>query len=388
MLREWIRAGRWARQARWSAGRLEDRATRMLVGVARAAARHRLVDALERRDAPGELDLRWVTAFRDTCLVEERPVAPAVPPLPVPWSADGADRDRGWAGRHAYRLRACRVDLATSLTFHRGRVLTASGAGWRSARDGAFLSGAAARAAGARRSWPGPLAPMGTVHNYFHFLIETLPRVLYLRALAPAAPPVFGGPLPAYAVDVLTTLGVPYRVVDDPVPVVADDVWLCEPMPTDWPHPADLDLLRRSAETAVPGSGSDADALYLSRRASSRSIGAEQDLEGFLQTRGFRVLAMQALPFVEQVRAVRGARLVVAPHGAGLANVVFGGPDLQVVELTAGDWWRPSYRNLCAIGGQRFRIVRLPWSPDFPDGRAADAITQLADVGIAGDAPG
>jgi len=83
-----------------------------------------------------------------------------------------------------------------------------------------------------------------------------------------------------------------------------------------------------------PMIGEGPERIYVSRRHSrSRRLVNELELEARLQRAGFHMLMAQNLPFIEQVKAFARARVIVAPHGAGLANLVFCDPGAHVVEL-------------------------------------------------------
>jgi capsular polysaccharide biosynthesis protein len=55
----------------------------------------------------------------------------------------------------------------------------------------------------------------------------------------------------------------------------------------------------------------------------------------------------------EQIALFQDAECVVAPHGAGLANLVFA-PETAVVELFAADYIVPHYYLLCKAVGASY----------------------------------
>ena len=61
-----------------------------------------------------------------------------------------------------------------------------------------------------------------------------------------------------------------------------------------------------------------------------------------LERRGFVKLPLEEMSWREQVAAFAAARVVVSPHGAGLANVVFCREGTRVVEF-----FNRSYVNPC-----------------------------------------
>ena len=66
--------------------------------------------------------------------------------------------------------------------------------------------------------------------------------------------------------------------------------------------------------------------------ASSRHVLNEDKVIEVLREFGFSSYCLEAMSFCDQVRLFHDAEIVVAPHGAGLANMLFS-PRTQVVEL-------------------------------------------------------
>jgi capsular polysaccharide biosynthesis protein len=64
--------------------------------------------------------------------------------------------------------------------------------------------------------------------------------------------------------------------------------------------------------------------IYLSR-ANARYRKVVNDLEfiSFLEKYGFSCCSNRNLSFVDQVELFRNVEVVIAPHGAGLSNLVF-----------------------------------------------------------------
>jgi capsular polysaccharide biosynthesis protein len=61
------------------------------------------------------------------------------------------------------------------------------------------------------------------------------------------------------------------------------------------------------------------------------------------------------MSFREQVGALAGAEVVLAPHGAGLSNLVFARPDAKVIELFSPRYVNPCYWKLACT-------LRLPYA--------------------------
>ncbi|GJL66242.1 MAG: hypothetical protein NPIRA05_12130 [Nitrospirales bacterium] len=74
--------------------------------------------------------------------------------------------------------------------------------------------------------------------------------------------------------------------------------------------------------------------IYVSRvLAERRTVTNEQELVDFLCQQEFEICILEQLSFAEQVAVFQDAEVIVAPHGSGLANLVFCDPGTQVIEL-------------------------------------------------------
>lgn len=110
-------------------------------------------------------------------------------------------------------------------------------------------------------------------------------------------------------------------------------------------------FLRRTflSESDVVRSG--ARRLYLSRgEVKYRRVLNEDAVCDVLRQYGFEIVRLEALPFAGQARLLSEAAVVVAPHGAGLSNIVFCAPGTKVIEifapeLVAGFYWRLCTEN-------------------------------------------
>jgi capsular polysaccharide biosynthesis protein len=82
--------------------------------------------------------------------------------------------------------------------------------------------------------------------------------------------------------------------------------------------------------------------IYLSRRlAHSRRVAHEDAVVAALSRYGFETADAERLTFEQQVDLFASAEALVAPHGAGMSNIVFG-DRLAVLEIL-----QPRYLHLC-----------------------------------------
>lgn len=113
---------------------------------------------------------------------------------------------------------------------------------------------------------------------------------------------------------------------------------------------------RLISAAGLPPSAMPGERIYVLRdRARVRRVINEAAVVELLQARGFRPCRLEELPFAEQVRLFRDAELVIAPHGAGLANLLFA-PPIPVLEF-ASRAVTPVYFFLALALGQEYHYL-------------------------------
>lgn len=87
--------------------------------------------------------------------------------------------------------------------------------------------------------------------------------------------------------------------------------------------------------------------IYISRQDStSRHVKNEAEVMGVLGKYGFKKVILSDFTFAEQVGLFEHAEAVVAPHGAGLTNIVFSRKGTKVIELFAREYTPVLYADL------------------------------------------
>ncbi len=84
-------------------------------------------------------------------------------------------------------------------------------------------------------------------------------------------------------------------------------------------------------------------------------------IEEFLISKDFVKIALEQHNFADQCNIFKGAEIVVAPHGAGLANVLFASNKLKVLEinsfLSGQSHLRPCFYVFCSALGQPYMFL-------------------------------
>ena len=213
-----------------------------------------------------------------------------------------------------------------------------------------------------------PAGPMAVVaahlgRGYGHWLLDELPRLLALHAagdLADAATILaHAGSEPAATA--FGRLGIPGRVIAAGRATFFAAGPLIVPSYVGrpgFPRPEGLMALRDFAAGLGRDAAGAGEKIYVSRAgARRRRVVGEEALRAALEARGFVTVRLEERSWAEQIALFRAARVVVAPHGAGLANLVFCAAETRVVELFARDYVNPGYWRVAALGGLDYRPV-------------------------------
>ena len=208
-------------------------------------------------------------------------------------------------------------------------------------------------------------------YNYFHWLIDYLPRVedfLLWRAVCAPNAKLLVSPGP-WQIRLLELLGVDRECcVSYPdihstaelVAVASHPGYLAPHLPA---TPERLTWLRSRILGALelkerPGTRR----LFISRRDSTRRpVANEEEIARALDGCGFETVVLRELEIDEQVRLFAAAKVIVAVHGAGLANLVFSTAP-TVIELFAEDWVRPNFQALTLFTGGKHVGISLQGS--------------------------
>jgi len=220
--------------------------------------------------------------------------------------------------------------------------------------------------------------------NYYHWLVDVLPRAYAIDSVPPEKELVIlAPPSPApFVTETLQTLvqrspNMVVRPLGHREILRTGEAWITTYPMGDFTAvlPAALvTWLRRTfgrEREHAPGSSEGALKLYV-RRASDRPrhVANAAEVEALLVSYGFRVLQPETLTVAQQAELFSSAAVVVGGHGAALANTVFcsgsrvlefcapglAAPHYAYLSLAAGNRWRPLW---CDADGESGYVVDL-----------------------------
>jgi capsular polysaccharide biosynthesis protein len=214
------------------------------------------------------------------------------------------------------------------------------------------------------RLGPGRRVFMATVRfsgNYYHQLVEIIPAVLayaddpdFSAGLLLASAEGFVPLLPAALR--LAGAAVPQMV---PVPMTAPplvigDLTYCSLL-NGSPHPSLFAGTVYDRLVAGAGAPDGPRLIYVWRAdAVARPMRNEDELVERLTELGIEPVVLSGLGLAEQVRLFHGARLVIGPHGAGMANVVFCARGAVMYELLPSHYTNPCMGRLAQSRGVHY----------------------------------
>lgn len=210
--------------------------------------------------------------------------------------------------------------------------------------------------------------------NYYHWLIDFLPRLLLARKLGQIGQRklLVNSDLQPYQRESLQLLGIPesqllYVATDEAVqlrsvlvPSLLSATTVCHPLVRELLHEAYL-----PAHDHVPA----ARRIYLSREdAATRRLVNEDTAVGLLARHGFARHRLASQSFQAQIDLFSQAEAVVAVHGASMANTIFCRPGTKVAENFSPLRKVTSMYALAYIAGLKHAFVPAEVTVPSPDG--------------------
>lgn len=192
------------------------------------------------------------------------------------------------------------------------------------------------------------LATRGGSNNYYHFLLDVLPRWGVFEQTMPgrAADAIYVPASTRWQRDLLELVGLDHHTYVETRKhraVRADHLVVpCLPNPKEVAPRATVEWLR--SRLAAHDVTDKPKRIYVTRGATpnTRRVVNEEALMPLLEERGFVRIEPGGMSVREQIDHFAAAEVVVAPHGAALTNLVFAQPGVRVLEMFSAD-----YVNAC-----------------------------------------
>ena len=204
--------------------------------------------------------------------------------------------------------------------------------------------------------------------NYYHWLIDFLPRLHTVMAFRanigePGSIPLLASEdCPPAIRELIGYLGVAdgsLMFVPRDEPIAVDQLYV--PALPSFIRPALGESIRwintRLVEPLAAWTASGAprpERVYLDRRrATERRVVNEDEMIEMLAEKGFAVVSPDPGSIRQQITSLASARVIVSPHGAGLANMSFAPSGCEIVELSYPSGNPPQISTLARACGHR-----------------------------------
>lgn len=213
---------------------------------------------------------------------------------------------------------------------------------------------------------------LGGSTNYAHWLLDALPRLVFLPE-APEARILVHEGLRPFQLESLQAAGVAlYRLRPMPFPGAfrmkklrfPSIRSLCGTQPSQPLQPHSVNWLRK---TYLPKVSTHAGTrkLFVTRDDQTperRRLVNTPEIVDAVKRLGFEVVTLDGMPFLDQVQLFANAACIAGPHGAGFANAAFAPATCTVVELMGPRWgqaYQPwmFYTRVSQILSQRYERV-------------------------------
>lgn len=253
-----------------------------------------------------------------------------------------------FARRHVYRLKDVMVHPSTGACSAGGKFFQESyGSLRRCLLEKPFPS------SGSMLHLRGP-ATCVHVTGFYHFLLEEVPRLLWTLERFPDVKVCLADSAPKFYRDILD-LVVERGITNDYETIKSDSlvkmdeyVFTQAEAYSGFVHSSDIRKLR---ETFMPHCGSVSEnrgKIYISRRHSARAFDNEAEFEETITELGYQVVRLEQMIFADQMSLLQKSDTIVAPHGAGLANLLWCNPETNVVEIFSPRYTNDCYARLCS----------------------------------------
>jgi capsular polysaccharide biosynthesis protein len=201
--------------------------------------------------------------------------------------------------------------------------------------------------------------------NYYHWLIDLLPRVGLLKSaeerLGSFDRFLVNGSRAHYEEASLLASGIEREKIQY---VNAHDRFLIkDAVIPSMDHfarviaPWKIEMLR-ALRDSLPRRRAATHRLYISRQSAAvRRVLNQSEFEKLLIRSGFAIVELELTSWDDQVSMFANAEVVLAPHGAALANIVFCRPGILVGEIGTRSGYRDFYLQLAASARLNYRFI-------------------------------
>ena len=198
--------------------------------------------------------------------------------------------------------------------------------------------------------------------GYFHWLLEALPVIIYVKHLYPAIKILTTQEQNKYHKEVLEILfkdEIYENIIRSNAPLKIENYILPSMEPySGFITKFEIGLLRKTFLPMIKVPKGE-NKIYISRsRTKKRMLSNEIKLEKELENLCFEIIHMGTITFLQQVETIHNADIIIAPHGAGLANLSFAKERSKVLEIFPHHLYNDCFARLAMNIGLKYTHMR------------------------------
>jgi len=217
-------------------------------------------------------------------------------------------------------------------------------------RDPAFRSVWLPPMAELAGNWTSIVSRWTRSRNYYHWFTDALPRLALLGRFPDDTRIIVPDNLQPFQRETLGWMGLGERYRETPERHLrVESYFFSAPTAmTGCTNPYAVRFLRDLFLPRADETFHGPEKIYVVRRAKTRGIVNEGEVEAFLSGRGWTVVDPESLSLARQIKLFAGARAVCGVHGAGLTNIAWCSPGCKVIELIADNYLNGCFESISA----------------------------------------
>jgi capsular polysaccharide biosynthesis protein len=178
---------------------------------------------------------------------------------------------------------------------------------------------------------------VGSQIGFYHWFYQAFSGLLLLkkRGINLAEYNILVAKMPLWAQEYLRKIGVTNATeIDDQTLYIVEDATFTNTMWGYFSYRPHEELLSAYDDIGVSGYNCISRKIYISRDDSvRRKVVNEHEVIACLQKHGFKKIVLSECTIDEQIALFKNATEIVAPHGAGLTNLVYSKSGIRLIEL-------------------------------------------------------
>jgi hypothetical protein len=199
--------------------------------------------------------------------------------------------------------------------------------------------------------------------SYYHWLLDELPR--YLLPGIPAFDQIVCSRNTGINQEALRVLGLGNKKI---LPLDQAKHYKCDLLivpsyvsPTGEPSPYLVELLTKAVQPLISKARDYPEKIFISRKAArGRKIVNEDAVFQFFKSQGYTRISLEDFSWRDQINIFYHAQEIFAPHGAGLANLVFCSKKPLVIELFNTKYLHWCFWRLATLVGAQYMPIAFP----------------------------